>query len=282
MQTTSHFRRAGVTLIEILVVIAIIAVLASLLLGGVMVFMGKGPELVNKNDIEQLKISLGRFKTDKGFYPPSQLRLRNSRAAYGTTPLEQQSLSFISAMWPQLDFTNVRWDGSSGATAIDYTLEGDQCLVFFLGGPPNPGGATLMGGFASDPRNPITGGGDRKRWYDFDAARLVVRNPGFPSYRDAYKQIPFVYFSSNRRPNGYDRTNPAGGTPVNTLGVSPYMDSATTYYNPDSFQIVSAGVNLQFGTGGLWNEANAQTYGAANGGAGKDDMTNFYSKLMGN
>ena len=49
-----HPRRSAFTLIELLVVIAIIAILAALLMGGVMVVLRKGPEVQTRNDILQI------------------------------------------------------------------------------------------------------------------------------------------------------------------------------------------------------------------------------------
>ena len=202
-------RRSGFTLVEILVVIAIIAVLASLILGGVMAFMRKGPEVQNRNDILQISSAMQKFYADYKFYPPDRIRLCSNRSQYGATPLDVQSLACIGHMFPSLpgNFTKIWWDGKAhpNGTNLDFTLEGDQALVFFLGGPPN-GASTpaLMGGFSTNPTDPVDVANvapNRKKHMDFDLGRLqLVARAGnnaaanFPSYLDSYKKIPFVFF----------------------------------------------------------------------------------------
>ena len=53
-----------------------------------------------------------------------------------------------------------------------------------------------------------------------------------------------MYFSSGRRPNGYDSSHAA-------LGVAPYYVPAAPvkYHNPSKFQLISAGVDGVFRTG---------------------------------
>jgi prepilin-type N-terminal cleavage/methylation domain-containing protein len=273
---TAAKRRSGFTLIEILVVIAIIAILASLLMGAVMMFWNKGPEVTNKNDILQLSTALQKFKSNYGQYPPDMIKLCSNSNLYGNTVLDQQSVSFLSnVMFKNLGaYAGMNWGGRSGATAPVFgnpanptvdILEGDQCLVFFLGGPPG------MGGFSNNPNNPTMAGGERLKFFDFNAGRLQVVSSGatrsaqFPSYIDAYGKMPFIYFSAGKSTGGYVATN--------SLGVAPYR-SGSAFLNPDSFQIISAGLNMQFGAGGTWVPANTPL-------AGKDDVSNFHDKILG-
>jgi prepilin-type N-terminal cleavage/methylation domain-containing protein len=284
-------RRSGFTLIELLVVIAIIAILAGLTLAGVMVFLNKGPQVQNRNDILQLSGALQAFKTKYGVYPPSQIKLCSNYASYGAAPLDQQSLAFLNAMWPNMgEFKGINWASRTmalkpvfGNPANPKTdiLDGDQCLVFFLGGPPSIAGQASAGmlGFSTNPLNPVDPSTDRIKFFDFDVNRLFNRQVGasaskFPSYYDVYRKQPFIYFSSNKRPNGYDPT-------PNSLGVKPYqMTNAPPlkFYMPESFQLISAGANGVFGEGGFWTEASAGAISAA----GKDDVTNFHDGFMGN
>ena len=319
---TAAKRRSGFTLIELLVVIAIIAILASLLMGAVMLFWNKGPEITNKNDILQLGTALQKFKSNYGQYPPDRIKLCSNSSLYGNSLLDQQSVSFLSnVMFKNLGaYNGMNWGNRSGMTApvfgnaanptIDI-LEGDQCLVFFLFGPPG------LIGFSNNPQNPTMAGGDRLKFFDFNAGRLQVISPGptrsaqFPSYVDAYGKMPFVYFSSGKSTGGYAPPwNPAQNyvvgdgamrnglvfrciqanintapptvppwttaywAPANSLGVFPYV-SGTQFVNPDSFQIISAGLDMQFGIGGLWVPTNTLP-------PGKDDVANFNDgKILG-
>ena len=81
MSTNSTRSRAGFTLIEILVTIAIIAILVSLLVVGVMKVIGTGPEAQNRNDILQSSTALTNFKNKYKFYPPSQIKLCDPNVA---------------------------------------------------------------------------------------------------------------------------------------------------------------------------------------------------------
>ncbi len=276
--------RAGFTLIELLVVIAIIAILASLLTGGIWAIMRKGPEMVVRNDITQLTAALQKFKTDYKVpsFPPDELKLCMNRTDYGNTPLDNQSVQFLSAMFPNMNFTNVHWAGPGvPAPAGGWILEGDQVLVFCLGGPPAGANApALMGGWSKIPTDPIDAGytkPDRSKNFEFNEGRLkLMPRTGnnaaahFPSYIDGFNLGPYVYFGSGLRTNGYSGV-------ANTLGVSAYLQTANppTFQNPSSFQIIAPGRDGHFGLGGVvWPPSVT--------GTGADDMTNFTDVKLGN
>jgi len=101
--------RRGMTLIEILVVIAIIAILASLLLVGVMPLLRKGPEVKVRNEISQFAVAMDKFHTKYGTYPPSTLKLCSRRSDYGNAAIDQRSIAIITAMFPQLGGTAAPW-----------------------------------------------------------------------------------------------------------------------------------------------------------------------------
>src|ERR1043165_3616285 len=113
------------------------------------------------------------------------------------------------AIWPDLDTTTwtnsgIAWDGGLDPNTNVWDLEGDQCLVFFLGGIPGSPSSVL--GFSTSRTNPTQAGGDRKDFYKFDSAHLYSRPGGtypFLSYKDVYDTTPYVYFSSGKRANGY-------------------------------------------------------------------------------
>jgi prepilin-type N-terminal cleavage/methylation domain-containing protein len=284
-------RRSGFTLIELLVVIAIIAILAGLTLGAVMMFYGKGAEITCRNDLLQLKQALDKFKAKHGQYPPPMIRLRANMKDYlppaqggnRVDALDDESLMFLRNMWKTLPaVTNIPWAGSTPMPAGGVILEGDQCMMFFLVGPPAVGGDAskgFLGGFSNNPQAPVDPSSMSTpiRYMDPpNAGRLTIRNSAlvpnqlFPSYLDGYGTQPYMYFAPLRgRPEGYL-------TAPNSLGMRPYAKNVamTQFYLPDSIQLLCAGKDGQFGPGGYWVPGTAT-------GVGDDDTSNFHDKKLG-
>lgn len=148
---------------------------------------------------------------------------------------------FYSRLYPQ---AGSHWGPS---------LQGNAALVFFLGGP---GGQ----GFSSNPTNPLAGptpGEVRKGpFFDFRPNRLVGGQ-----YLDVYG-TPFAYYSTTGTLNSYPP------------GCGAYMQAGGgNYLKPDSFQIISAGANMQFNPGNTWP--------GVTGAAGFDDISNFATGPLG-
>lgn len=274
----ARVQRTGFTLIELLVVIAIIAILVGLTAAGVMKVMFKGPELQNRNDITQLASAIesfkGKFQVE---YIPSRIKLCRTLNQYDPNQqLDKDSIAYLKKLFPRCEAT---W-GSSG---IDWgppgwgnvvTLEGQECLVFFLGGKQVTGPNGVMG-FSSNPLSPMPPpgvNGDITPFAEFKSDRLVPgTNGGFFVYLDAHKSLPYAYFSSYKSRNNYNRY---GSSDCPTLGVSPYREAAgqNRYYNPSGFQIISAGTNKLFGPGDAPLPAPRP---------GDDDLANFHPRRLG-
>ena len=230
------------------------------------------------DDIHQLSISLETFKTKYKVYPPSFIHLYSNRSMYSTAA-EMESLAYLVNIWPKLDnFTGIAWDGTTPpAAGYKYVLEGDQCLVFFLGGIPG------TNGFSTNPINPADPATDRFRFFEFKGgSRMKARVSGSPflSFYDAYESQPYLYFSSGRSKNLNGGYVDAHGTSSDgtSFKLTPYKEALTIpakYYRPTSFQIICAGIDGQFGAGGLWN-ATAPALAP-----GYDDFTNFHGSIMG-
>jgi hypothetical protein len=224
------------------------------------------------------------------------------------------SLAVIDRMWPNIgNFTNQNWDGT-GSLKVNEFLDGDQSMVFFLGGIRPPGGFTFTG-FSVDPKNPgqLPGGniGRVNAFYNFPSDRMFLKlnlnakpvpkvTTNFPSYSDFYNNTnpptPYLYFSSNNRKNGYtvgytitlqDKTiqvNPAATVTVQAYWVTagpPVAANGLWQFNaPDTFQIICAGRDGCFNNGGVagyqWTPVNVTTVQN-----GKDDRTNFTDNLLG-
>jgi prepilin-type N-terminal cleavage/methylation domain-containing protein len=281
----------GFTLVELLVVIAIIAILVSLISAAVVKALAKGNETANVVEIRKLSDAVQAFKAEyKVDYLPSRIKLANSLAGYpqATTPntLDFDSIQFLQSMFPRLDWSStsppINWGGQNGAT-----LEGDQCLVFFLGGIQRaPGGVPDCSGFSTNPRNPTAPTLERKPvFYEFKSSRLVSRPNGYFVYLDVYAQQPYAYFSSYKSRNGYNRYfGQFMDSDCRTIGVWPYAASFSpaSYMNPDTWQIISAGADGNWSRGSVpptagpfWNPKNPGSF------SGSDDQCNFHDVLLG-
>jgi type II secretory pathway pseudopilin PulG len=281
--------RTAWTLIELLVVMAIIAVLVSLIAAAVMRVLSQGPEAENSSVIRQLDASVALFKQDfGGRNPPSRIKLGfyPDNRCYGSTPLDVDSVDFLKHMFPRCYDTwvnaGIPWGPGVTPSTPAVTLEGEECLVFFLGGLTTNTNPPACLGFSSDPNNPMappfTGEMRRGPYFQFKANRLVAGPDGFQAYNDPFG-TPYAYYSSYKTLNGYNRYG-SNDCPSLAGLQGPYVSSTsgatgTQYYKGNTYQIISAGLNKTFGPGGLWTAQNPTNK------AGEDDFSNFNGLRLG-
>jgi prepilin-type N-terminal cleavage/methylation domain-containing protein len=271
-----NLARAGFTLIELLVVIAIITVLLSLLLAGIFKLLAIPDREQNRHDISKLQDAASEFHKTYKMYPPSRILLSNDPAQYVSHADGPASKIILNKIWPKLDLTKpIDWSNNNPTTTYAEVLEGHQCLVFFLGGAPATGGQPGTFGFSDSPSNPIPST-MQTPFYRFKAERLVkIGASNFFSYLDAYGQQPIAYFSTGIKGDNQYQDGDCTG-----LNVKPYYSATspfTKYYNPKTFQIISAGEDGQFG---LITDPYDQRLGNAPPG-GDDDQANFHDANLG-
>ncbi|MFO0949352.1 MAG: hypothetical protein U1D30_26140 [Planctomycetota bacterium] len=196
--------------------IAIITILGTLLLRAFTTAQGTARVAKESADIAQLAITLESFKVRFGIYPPSRIRLRENSFYLASDPFDQHSVQYLRRIWPNINLmvTNsatpptvleencILWckddpskQATAGSTAGNlkttgktYELEGDECLVFFLGGISefdrnDPTRPILLHGFSRNPRNPggVPNAADPQSvsregpFHTFDFSRLFVR-----------------------------------------------------------------------------------------------------------
>ncbi len=295
---TARGQRSGFTLIELMIVIVIISLLIALLVPAVMSVMGKARDAQVKTEITNLSSAIGSFKAKYGMEPPSNITLSETPTGWDT-----RSRGFIRRMWPQFNFALPReFDGdpmsSSGYQTETHTLNGAECLVLFLGGVIDRDSGAFTG-FSKNPQRPFQAGGNRvSPFFEFEgglvdtstspwtwSGRLVdtsIPPNGAPEYLDPYpsQTVPYAYFSSY---NGRGYRSTAGAGWVNTdcaglmdhayyVSVNSTNANQSQPYKPNSFQIISPGMDNVFGTGGLFDPDN--TTGLAQGD--RDNITNFH------
>jgi prepilin-type N-terminal cleavage/methylation domain-containing protein len=299
-------RRAAFTLIELMVVMAILTIMISLLLAGVSRVRLAAKRTTVHTEIRELGQGITMFKQKHSVdYVPSMIVLREKMDYDSNNPAQVASVNYLKQAWPfvpvnltpggnippsqfatgttltttvsgQIVPCGIDWNcngqiDGNGTSSPAWTLEGDQCLVFFLGGI-NEGGQ--LTGFSTNKRNPMDPTPQRVGpFIQFQVDRLQARTAtaagaaGFRSYVDPWKAQPYAYFTSYGKNKGNTAYVAAD---CGTLGVVPYS-SGGKYMNMDGFQIISAGEDKAFG--------NTGTLPAV--GVGEDDIANFSQGTLG-
>lgn len=198
------------------------------------------------------------------------------------------SRAFIRQVWPDYDFSlNQDFNGNGAIDPEPVILDGSECLVFFLGGVMTRG--ALAGfvddtpvGFAANGQNPFDNASTNNRIGPFVDNFLGDRftdvdGDGMPEYKDGLsgQQLPYIYLSSygggGYKPFGLDGDmntledneipTDRSGTPTRLIDDA-YFKSAgppKTYLNPQSYQLISPGSDVEFGIGGLYNGSGVPT-----------------------
>ena len=264
-------KRGGFTLIELLVAIVIISILLAILLPAISSARTRARNAKVRAEISQLETSLGAFKAEFGFYPPSSITLcmNNDSTNPDRWDNHPKSKAVIMRMFPQFDFS----DNGGGPWSSTAGLNGGECLVFFLGGVTDAASGQAMIGFSKNPARPFLQAGNNRigPYFEFDPTRLMdFDGDQMPEYRDSLisQTMPIAYLSANDGA-GYDIGDIAGSGMTDVYRVS----AGGAAYKPKSFQIISPGADQQYGLGGVYNPENTGSLSEAD----RDNITNFVS-----
>jgi prepilin-type N-terminal cleavage/methylation domain-containing protein len=298
MRTRARARRNAFTFIELLVVVAVIAIMVALLLGAVSKILTLQARTETLSDITQMQQSLETAKAGYNNidFLPSRLILFNDISNYrniaslpaAQQPIAQQTADVLRRMFGKRFIQNgtvVNWGQLVPSTGPAY-LRGSECLVFYLGGM-QVGGRCI--GFSRDPLNPTdTVSKDRLGpYFQFKGSRLASFFVGRPfEYADPYG-LPFAYFAPSG-PNNYAPQSIYGAAQLNDdnvhLGlVDAYNQGGAPkqYYNPNGVQLISAGPDGKKAQGGFGTGGVLALSGAIEPAA-KDNLTNFSQTELGN
>lgn len=265
MKNTRH----GFTLIELLIVISIIAILAAIMIPGVINARRSTLVAGVATDITQLEAAIAQFKASFNIEPPSDILIYEVGSNWATYDTNGRSTAFMRQIWPQYDFGDHDINGDGSVADVKDKLTGNpgfhlrtgECLVFFLGGvnvTNIPGNIGASVGFSNNPTNPFDRGGSRTApLFRFSQARFTdIDGDGWPEYRDnlSGQTMPYQYFSS------YDGTGYSEGSEFATttnVGITlAYRQStnlgANNFFAPFGHQIISPGFDQKYGYGGAW------------------------------
>jgi len=244
----------GFTLVEMLVVVAIIAILAGLITAAAIRARTTARQAAIKLEIDQLAEAIGAYKAKFGDYPPDF-----------TDPAAVQR-HFAKAFPRCKAAIPTGYDAASG-------------IVFCLGGMPDPNNDKKLTGFSANPENPFDNSPSRiEPFFDFDQRRLGTGKARklvyYPKIGKPDPASPYVYFRS--RPGGVYGPRPERTQffePPEGSKVMPYYDALVEdWVNPKGFQILSAGLDDRFGSDN--NYRSDEKYDESN----YDDIHSFCEK----
>jgi general secretion pathway protein G len=281
-------QRLGFTLIELLVVIIIIGLLVALLVPAIAAAVRAARNASVQAEINQLAQALADFKSKMGDYPPSRIVINESGnigSIVGTTNgvvsgasadipgtlLVSRSLTAFRKFWPRVTFPPsfivsqaTGWYDFNGdgvyAGNQDYILQGNECLVFFLGGIPIPDTSTTpptikgMAGFGKSPTNPFS---NNFKTTPANAMYSENRNPPFFEF-NAGRLLVVAY-----KPPPPISTSTILPSTIPTASTALYQHNMPSYFDP-----LGGPVQAGFGGGGQPN--NLYAYFSTYGGAGYD------------
>lgn len=226
--------RAGFTLVELLVVIVIIGILATLLIQAVTGAIATARMTEVVTDISNFEKEITSFQNRYGMPPPSWVAIPEDAATWtsdwdSSPPLpglanvhKRASMALLRQLWPDMDFTYSQgptpgqFDINDDGDGSDFLcLNGAECFAFFLGGIPDRVDTNGDGtddswnatGFSANPTSPFARGtGNRvhfgnffpQRFVDIDATLGINLDEKMPEYCDPYQnqRVPYQYLCS--------------------------------------------------------------------------------------
>lgn len=235
--------RRGFTLVELLTVVAIIGILASLITAAAIMARTAALNAVAATRIADLAMAVEAYKNKYSEYPPDftdgAAVTRHLRTAF-----------------PKYDYT--RFNGDLSAYGLNSgSFDAASALVFWLGGLPEVdpnGGPWMPAGFHADPAHPFKQGLPREKpFYQFKSEQVQMQHSSGPLrfFPQGTDRGPLVYFRASRDAGtglyGYGGVSCSAGSWGTCV---PYQAPGGAWRSQKSFQIIYAGMDGNFGSGG--------------------------------
>ena len=235
----------GFTLVELLVVVAIIAILATLVVSGSIAAIISARNAAITFEIADLEAAV------------------TSVSLQGTPPDGSSGIATIASHLQRITRRDPTTDTPMG---IDIQT-GDRIPADLNDLGPAETLHFWLSGFGSDPLHPLSDVNRQRSSFDFDPLRLTDEDgDGWLEYKAKYCQkTPYVYFS-NRTYDTATYSHHNGGI------AKPYRSDVplTAFAQQQTFQIIAAGQDGDFGSGG-----GSFPSGANYSSADHDNVTNF-------
>lgn len=282
--------RKAFTLIEVLVVMVIIAILMSLLLSGLSSVRRSVQRTQVQFEISVVEASMNKWMSDNhtqpmkltGGGPNGEFRLCSKYAGVDGKPITE-AVGGITRVWPEVQWmlwvfpglnlqdNGLRHDGNWFVTNDNPLLmDANQMMVVWTTGST----FTNFQGLSYSTQQPFAkASGDEKRKKTLDMPnRRYMDDRGVVDgrLRDLHG-TPYAIFAID--PTGRERY-----PNVQCFGISTYLTPEGLPHKPKSFQIISAGRDKQYGSGGVFTAGQGSW---ASGQPGHDDYSNIWPTNLG-
>ena len=298
-QPIHHSQRPGFTIVELLVVIAIIGVLAALITGAVFAAVVRARNATIKLQVGQLAMALERYKTEIGEYPPdlSNLTVDQKRLAIDSHLARKYRLRSPAVY--QFDSATGQPTGGDGLTdeelallnptnALYFWLRGfssdpqrpltglgDRDSFFDFAGRLNPPAVPAAINNFTEPNKPAIASFAPKA----DAQqRPYLYYRALPSYpivegtNPPQKKLPYhdaLVWANEVNTNPGSVVNvPEVTMPLPYISAvlkqddpnTPAVEAEPARVEPEKFQLICAGMDSEYGEGGLGTGADVGVY----------------------